>query len=581
MANTSKQLESTSGYSGLYPPGLIQSGTPHVIRRMQNVGGYRYELLSKSRTAVNETPLFAMTGGLKNQATSYDDPEIVWTEERYEDFTLTLVAAYPAAESGSIGTVTVFGSVEYIHEFQLLKNHDSGEVMQVRCAPAFVDFNNRRPVQLEVTRGFAGTAAVAYDPLDPATCGRCGGEPRLGFIGTAFHEFSCNVNGFAGSRDKWSQYMQISRAGIAMTGTARATKNTLGNTTERQKMLQLKAFNMQVEGAMLFGEKSIGMYDGRILRTTAGIIPQIRERAPENYARRNPDSKLGLTEFEDLAENIIFRYGSKHKVAFVGRKALRTLRHMVRFNSQKLDHPGTATMYKGMRITRFELDQGILDVMVHPLFDKHGYPWDSAMLTVDLEELVYLNLKGRGPKWQKFQGDDRCDGMEEGILAEYAAIIKSAATGSVIFGLCEAGEDCFTCADPMDIEVACAEDYCDPCDAPRPLDEVTDPFCCQTCGGSSGCGCGGNEGASREDCVNETPQAENSCDTECGPPPEPVVVEKYVVPTACDEEEEPPVDPVEPVKEPDGATEGTTEEAAPVNEAGLGELTGPDEEPLL
>lgn len=489
------RLEPDGGYIGLCPPGLRQSGT-HGLKERK--GFYRAKLAYLSQNAINATPIFALTGGMKKQSV-ITDPEYRWHEQPYEARALTITAAYDdaAGMSGSVGMVNVSGATWMLHEGVLLKNHFTNEIMRVVCAPSFIDPNGNMPVQVQVIRGFSGTTPQAFDPANPVVQALCGGKVVLHMIGSVFSENSCTPTSITSDTKLHHNYTHILRKGHSISGTAKATGYKFGPKEKQDQMRMATQFNEDCEMALLFSERSISNQGGKIMRTMHGLVPQIRDRAPDNYIVRQADSKLGWTEFEDLMERV-FLYGSKTKMAYVGPRTLRTLRHLVRMNSQKAESTEKQKVFGRMQVTTFEMMGYTLHVHEHPMFRDAGYPWDSAMLILDMEDMEFLALKGRDVKYRKFSSiesnDCGLDGEVYGWIAEITAALVSAQRHAVIMGICEAGEDCFECATPTDWTSPEGTEECDPCLEPVYMPDEKPDYACEQCGADDGCGCGTSKG---------------------------------------------------------------------------------------
>lgn len=486
------QLEPRGGYSGLCPPGMRQSGSHGVDERMF---GYRGQLAYVSQNAINDTPIFAMSGALKKQK-PIDDPDYRWHEKAYNSHSLKIEMAYgdDGGMPGTIGVIIASGSTWMLHEGVQLKNHVTGEIMRVVCAPSFIDPKGVQPVQIQVARGFAGTMPVAFDPNDPMIQNLCG-EVCLDMIGTAFAEGSCNPSSIHRNPEMHNNYTQIFRKGHSITGTAKATKMRFGSKFASDKMEIAELFHKDVEKALLFSQMSIGSEQGKIFRTTDGLVSQIRKRAPENFiVRSNPMAPIGYTELEELLSRL-FLYGSKEKMGFAGPVTMRTLRQLARMESDKIEYSADSKVLGRLMVTTFRIMGYVIHIHEHPMFRDSGYPWTSSLMVVDMDDMEFLALRGRDVKYRNFTSvetnDCGLDGDAAGWIAELMAVLISAQRHGVIQGLCIAGEDCFECAVPSEIETPESCPPVDPCLDPVELPPVNDAYGCETCGDSSGCSCSG------------------------------------------------------------------------------------------
>lgn len=235
---------------------------------------------------------------------------------------------------------------------------------------------------------------------------------------------------------KWYNFTQIFREPLEISGTALATKlRTNPQYYQRIKMETLERHSITMEHAFFWGvpSETIGA-DGKIQRTTLGIVPAIRGGytgqggsggTVSNYAtdsRYSGQSWLsGGDDWLDTNLEIAFRYNSLDKLAMCGSGALVAVNKLVK-NSGDFSFGPTTTVY-GIKIREWITPLGSLYLMTHPLWSEE-VTTRNIMVVFEPENVIYKHLPGRDTHFigegigKTNTGWSRKDGIKEEFLTE-------------------------------------------------------------------------------------------------------------------------------------------------------------------
>ncbi len=206
--------------------------------------------------------------------------------------------------------------------------------------------NHSLDVVLKVTEVIRTANPTATGIVKTAGGGDVTNADRFLIIGNMNPEASIRPTAISYNAYERSNYQQIWRTSCSMSRTDLRNKSRIG---DRYRDLKTEAWQdhaEEQEGVFLWGEKDIEMGDnGMPERMTGGIIPFIRDYAPQNYidcAREATYMPPGAT-FKDnglalLEERLIktsFDWGeASEKIVFAGNSVLGAIQTLVRGNSQ-------------------------------------------------------------------------------------------------------------------------------------------------------------------------------------------------------------------------------------------------------
>lgn len=392
--------------------------------------------------ATDKALLTALTNLMKSEATT--DPVFHWFTKGIQERRLKLSADLPASaggdhEAGDIENISVdssFASAFCLKEGDQLMAEHTGEVMYVNATPTSA-------TTISVIRGFSYAAGTALPVVD---YNGDGVNPYLVVIGSAYEEGSLAPDPVAYAGEEVFNQTQISRATVGMTNTAIATATRWGDEWREATREGLEIFSMDMERALLFGQKTTTTRNGKPLRTTRGIIPAIPA------ARRfSPEDGVVTPDWLDTISTDIFKFGSSEKLVFCGNIAANAISRMVRkTGTANYDLSEKISEYGIGGIRRLTTPNGELVLKPHPLFSLMGGGTNgageftslaNAMLVIDGQYLKYRYLKGRDVTFQRNLQAIGEDSQKAGWLAEYGLELHDPNAFAYITGIKSGDKD--------------------------------------------------------------------------------------------------------------------------------------------
>lgn len=354
--------------------------------------------------------LTAITSLMKSKST--DDPEYHWWDKQLQTRRLLVSATISAAVTTI--PVTAAGSTSSgalsVKEGDVLWSEKTGEAMRVIANPA-------SDTSLTVSRGFAGSTAAAITP------GTTTDNPYLVVIGSSYEEASLAPAGVNFDPTKRTNYTQIFRNTLEMSRTAQNTRLRTGDAVKEAKREVLELHGIDMERAFWFGKSAEFTLNGKIARTTDGVVNVIDSG---NIKTVTTDYAAGLT-MAGLEEYMYqaFKFGSSEKMGFCGNRALLTIQQIIRLNTTWQIVTGEKEF--GMRVQRLISPFGEIVLKTHPLFNQMTgsgiltssyYGMESWLFILDMENFIYRYFTGADTQYQSKLESNGLDGMKSGYLTE-------------------------------------------------------------------------------------------------------------------------------------------------------------------
>lgn len=268
--------------------------------------------------------------------------------------------------------------------------------------------------QVTISRGI-GTVAAAVIPSGAI----------LYLVGTAFEEGSTRPTAVKVNEVQVSNYTQIFRNAWALTGTAAAIQKYVGvdaTTDGRQQCAAAHA--LDIERALIMGQKYSGTLNGRPFRTMQGVVDNCR-------ANSRITAMSSTTTYDQLetALDPVFNIttepkGTTQRVLFVGGTARKVINNIGRLSGECNLSPESTDF--GMQFQTFKTSRGTFTMIEHPLFNSNVL-WTKYALCVDLAGISVPYLGGRDTKPEEYaldaQGNVRTgeygvDAKGGGLLSE-------------------------------------------------------------------------------------------------------------------------------------------------------------------
>lgn len=196
--------------------------------------------------------------------------------------------------------------------------------------------------------------------------------------------------------EEYDNYTQIFRTSLSITRTAQRTRLRYGTDEyKRAKLECLEQHAIGMERQSIWGEKSFTIgHNNQPERTSRGIIPSIREFAPENIVDYRLDPEFAGMTWEEGGEAWINKimaqiqtYGADEKLVLHGSGAGLGLQKLVRAGVEMGISAGQTVDY-GITVRKWMSNGLTLNLKSHPLFNiKRNY--SDAMLIFEPNRLQF------------------------------------------------------------------------------------------------------------------------------------------------------------------------------------------------
>lgn len=225
---------------------------------------------------------------------------------------------------------------------------------------------------------------------------------------------------------KWYNFTQIFRTPLEITRTARLTKLRTADAYKEAKREALELHSIEMEKAFLYGIRSENVgSNGKYERTTWGLIPAIKSgnsSGVDDFSLNSDYSgQTWLQGGEDWLDSyleVIFRYGSQEKLAFVGSGALLGINRLAKTYGNIQLNPMT-TSY-GLKVVEWITPFGSVMLKTHPLFSFESTT-RNCMLIFEPSKLKYKYISDtmfKPDPAMKEAGFTAYDGTKEEYLTE-------------------------------------------------------------------------------------------------------------------------------------------------------------------
>jgi len=342
-------------------------------------GDFAAALLQEVPTGT--APLFALSSGMPSRNAT--DTVVNWFEENHISGRTTQNGAN---NSTTNTTMNVADASSYPPNIVLM-NESTGE---------YVFVTNVVANALTVVRGFAGST--------PANVPDGSGWQR---IGTAFEEGSSVPVAISNLGEPVHNLCQIFRNTWNVTGTSEAVDYYTGSQTAKNQRDAALFHGEDIERAMWFGKRVIGIKNGQPFRNMNGLDAMVITNVTAAGGTTN------WTQMDAFLQQIFARNikgKPNERIAFCGNQALSVLNQIARLNSTTYIEPGQTEF--GINVHKWITPFGDISLMTHPLFVE------SPLWTKDLRVMHPGAFETRWLRKTHMDAYDR-DGTRAGTDADY------------------------------------------------------------------------------------------------------------------------------------------------------------------
>lgn len=233
-----------------------------------------------------------------------------------------------------------------------------------------------------------------------------------------------------------NNFTQIFRNTWAVSGTAAATQMIAGSGNVAESKMDCAALHAaDIEKALIWGQKYIGMRNNQLFHTMDGILSILIAQAPNNVVT------LGATTTFTQLETAIDptfdvrtdQQVGNERLMFVGGASRRVLNNIFRLNSTYFVQDGQTSF--GLQFSRFRLTRGNIVMIEHPLLNAFGRTSTYAKMAiiVDLPTFNLAYLGNRKTKAQDIMGEEGIDAVGGTLTTEVTCLIKNPQAFEVIY----------------------------------------------------------------------------------------------------------------------------------------------------
>lgn len=226
----------------------------------------------------------------------------------------------------------------------------------------------------------------------------------LNWVGSAYEEGSLSPESVTRQATLVTNYTQIFKDAVEITGTAKNTRLRPFKPWPQMKAECLERFMIKHEKQVLRGQK---------VEDTSGTHPKRTFGGLEEFITETKDfnGSVSLNDLEDQLQ-IAFKYGSKDKAFVCGNTAIKILNRVAR-NHAALNFDLTDRMNKdqtfGLNVTEWVTPFGILRIVPHNLMSESDvYTLDGYIL--DFKYIQRVKMRGRDIGWNGKASENDRDG---------------------------------------------------------------------------------------------------------------------------------------------------------------------------
>lgn len=310
---------------------------------------------------VGQAPLLALSSGMPSRPAK--DTVFQW----WEDSHISGRSKVSSVNGNGNGTsITVVDSNIWVAK-TVLMNENTGEYLYVSAVTGNV---------VTIVRGWAGTTPVTITT-----------DHYFQSIGTAHEQAASRPDPVTQKGESRLNYTQIFWNGWAISGTANAIEFVTGSQLANNRQTCMTYHAEDIERAMLFGKKMVGISNSKQITMSDGIVSQITDyggtvedaafAAQAGYLAL--DGEASLTNFMRRIFDKNIKGMPNERIAFTGSSTLELIQRMVRIDAQYNVSVG-ATSY-GLKVVEIIGFNGTLKLMTHPLFVENPV-WSKMLLVL-------------------------------------------------------------------------------------------------------------------------------------------------------------------------------------------------------
>lgn len=362
-------------------------------------------------------PLFGITSMLKEE-TAYQ------FEHGY--FSKTMVFPQMVMSGTQLNSDTTFTNVTdtaTVIPGMVFRNDRTGENILINTVPS--------GVSVTVARAFGTVAAAAVNNAD-----------KWYMVGNAFEEASLRPTSLTIAMVRITNYTQIFRNTWAISGTNQATEMIAGGGNVAESRSECALFHaVDIEKALLFGQKFLGTKNSQPIHTMDGLINIVTVNAAGNVTTLGGTTNYTQLEaaLDPAFNQVTDVQGPPERILFVGGVMRRILHAIFRLNSTYFIEGDTTSW--GLQFDSFKIPRGRFNIVEHPLLNAYGSAssWAKMAIGLDLASFMLAYMNGRKTQNREFNMsgqvvvDNGIDAVGGSLLTEVTCLVKNPSADSILY----------------------------------------------------------------------------------------------------------------------------------------------------
>lgn len=360
---------------------------------------------------MGDAPLFGLTSMLKTETA-------LQFQHGYFSKSMIFPSVTLSAQAAAADTILSVTSTSNIIPGMLLR--PDGAATEVMLVQGVVG-----ATQLVVQRGVGNTAPAVIN--NATLCIQ---------VGNASEEGSNRPLAVSIQTVLQTNFTQIFRNTWAVTGTAAETKMIAGDGNVSESKMDCAALHAaDIEKAIIWGQKYLGMRNNQLFHTMDGILSIVGSQAPSNV------TTLGATTtFTQLetALDPVFNVRSdqmvgNERIMFVGGVSRRILNNIGRLNGTYQLTQGMTEF--GLRFSTLNMTRGTFRIIEHPVLNAWGSSssFSKMAIVVDMASFNLAYLGNRKTKAFDIIGEDGVDAVGGTLTTEVTTLIKNPQAFAVLY----------------------------------------------------------------------------------------------------------------------------------------------------
>jgi hypothetical protein len=360
-------------------------------------------------------PLFGITALLKEETAAQ-------IEHGYFSKTMVFPFVTLSANAASTDTVLNVTNTNNMLPGMVLRSDSTNENMLVVAVLGLT--------QLQVQRAFGTIGAAAI--LSAVS---------LWMIGNAYEQGSLRPPALSIAANRIVNYTQIFRNSWALTGTLAATQVIAGGSNVAESRQECAAFHaVDIEKALIFGQKFLGTRNGQPISTMDGLINTVQNNASGNITTLG--ATTNYTQFEAALDPVFMQntdpMNPNQRILFVGGVARRVIHAIARLNSTYYVQQQETSW--GLQYDTIRIPRGSFQIIEHPLFNAYGNTstWAKMGIAVDTATFSLAYMAGRKTSNQEYGTtgvpvDNGVDAVGGTLTTEVTNLVKNPAANAVLY----------------------------------------------------------------------------------------------------------------------------------------------------